>query len=208
MKTMYLKTLSAIFTLGSLLTLSSCKDDDPKKEDVPELITQVVLTFNKADGVAEPIVITATDPDGDGVLPVTIDDDIRLASNTTYTLKIQLHNTLAEPTDDAYNITAEVEEEGDEHMFFFGWTNNVFTDPAGDGNVDTRTDAVNYEGAGNSIDANGLPLGLTTTWTTAATGTGTFRLLLKHQPELKSETSNSNTGETDLDVTFGLEILE
>lgn len=208
MKTMYLKTLASIFVLGSLLLLSSCKEDDPKKEDVPELITQVVLTFSKADGAAEPIVVTATDPDGDGVLPVTIDDDIKLASNTAYALTIQLHNTLAEPTDDAYNITAEVEEEGDEHMFFFGWTNNVFTDPAGDGNVDARADAVNYDGASNSVDENNLPLGLTTMWTTAATGTGTFRLILKHQPDLKSETSNSSTGETDLDVTFGIEILE
>jgi hypothetical protein len=163
-----------------------------------------MLTFN-SDG-NEPIVVTATDPDGDGVQPVTIDDDIALSANTTYTLGIQLLNTLAAPTDDAYNVTAEVEEEGDEHMFFFGWTNNVFASPAGNGNVDNRTDAVTYEGAANSVDANGLPLGITTTWTTAATGTGTFRIILKHQPDLKSATSDSSVGETDLDVTFNIAV--
>ena len=96
-----------------------------------------------------------------------------------------------------------MEEEGDEHLFFFAWTNNVFADPAGDGNVDNREDALNY----NDEDAGGLPLGLSTNWTSAASSsTGTFRVILKHQPELKSATSSSSTGETDLDLTFTINI--
>jgi hypothetical protein len=90
-------------------------------------------------------------------------------------------------------------------MFFFGWTANLFADPTGDGNIDNRTDAVNYSGASNALDENNLPLGLTTTWTTTgSSGGGTFRVLLKHQPELKSANSTSTVGETDLDLTFNI----
>ncbi len=113
-------------------------------------------------------------------------------------MSITLVNALAEPSDPAYNITEEVEEEGDEHMLFFSWTNNVFSSPAGDGNIDNRADAVNYD----DEDANGLPLGLQTSWTTAEASSGNFRIILKHQPDLKSDTSDSSTGETDLDITF------
>ena len=96
-------------------------------------------------------------------------------------------------------------------MFFFAWTNNTFSNPTGNGNIDSRADAVNYTGGNNSKDANGKPLGLTTTWTstsTLGTGTlsGTFRVLLKHQPDLKTDLSDSNAGETDLDLTFTLNV--
>jgi hypothetical protein len=185
----------------SLLLISGCDDDDPVKEDVPELITQVTLTFTPAAGGAA-IMVTATDPDGEGVQDIQVDGPIDLAATQNYTLAITLINGLAQPADPEYNVTEEVEEEGDEHMFFFSWTNNVFSDPVGNGNIDSRPDVVNYE----DEDTNGLPLGLETFWTTAGASTGNFRVLLKHQPELKTVTSDSNTGETDVDVTFPINI--
>jgi hypothetical protein len=120
---------------------------------------------------------------------------------------LTLINQLAESTDPAYNITDEVEEEGIEHQFYFGWTGNVFSNPTGNGNIDNKDDAVNYTGGSNSKDANNRPLGLTTSWTSAVNVTsGTFRVLLKHQPDLKSDTSDSNTGETDLDISFTINV--
>jgi hypothetical protein len=118
---------------------------------------------------------------------------------------------LAAITAPAYDVTAEVEEEGDEHQFFFAWSNNTFSNPTGDGNIDKRADPINYTGGTNSVDANKRPLGLTTTWTTATpAGTaalaGTFNVLLKHQPNLKTDTSDAKTGETDLDLTFTLNV--
>jgi len=182
--------------------LSSCDDEDPVREDVPELITKATLTFTPSGG-GTAVVVTATDPDGDGVEDIEVDGSINLEANKTYVLTMTLVNGLASPSDPAYDITAEVEEEGDEHLFFFAWTNNVFADPAGDGNVDNREDAVNY----NDEDAGGLPLGLNTDWTSAsAASTGTFRVILKHQPDLKSSTSSSTAGETDLDLTFTINI--
>ena len=181
---------------------SACSDDDPKKENTPELITEATLTFTPVGGGAA-VIATATDPDGEGVQDLTVDGPIELATNTSYTLTIGLVNGLADPSEDEYDITAEVEEESDEHMFFFAWTNNVFSDPAGNGNVDNRADDVNY----NDDDDNGLPLGLSTSWTSAAsTVAGTFNVILKHQPDLKSASSTSLTGDTDLDLTFTINI--
>lgn len=192
--------LTSILAISSLGIISGCDSDDPAKEDVPELITKATLTFTPTTGT--PVIATATDPDGDGVKDLEVDGPINLAPNKDYTLTIQLINGLAAVSDPAYNITEEVEEEADEHMFFFSWTNNTFTDPAGNGNVDNRADAVNYL----DEDANGLPLGLETGWTTAGTSSGNFQVILKHQPELKSATSDANAGETDLDVSFTLNI--
>ena len=113
-----------------------------------------------------------------------------------------MYNDLADKDSDEYDISAEVEAEGDEHMIFFGWTGNLFTNPSGDGNIDSRNDPVQYE----DEDVNGLPLGLHTKWTTGASASGSFRILLKHQPDLKNETSTSEIGESDLNVMFEIHI--
>jgi hypothetical protein len=194
-------TIIFIAILG-VLTFSGCDNNDPQKEDVPELITKATLTFTPASGT--PIIATATDPDGEGVQSIKTDGPIVLQKSTSYVLSITLINGLAAPTDAEYDVTSEVEEEGDEHMFFFSWTGNAFQVPDGDGNIDRRADRVDY----TSLDKQGLPLGLTTSWKTAdiATQGATFRILLKHQPMLKSTTSSSNDGETDLDVSFDLRV--
>jgi hypothetical protein len=197
----FLKLMSAALAIASIGFLSGCDDDDPKKEDTPELITKATLTFTPAAGGA-PVVVNATDPDNEGVQPIKVDGPINLAANTSYTLSITLINELADPSEEEYDITAEVEEEGDEHQFFFSWTNNVFNDPTGNGNIDNVGDQVNYE----DEDDNGRPIGLETFWTTAGASSGTFKVLLKHQPDLKSDTSGSSTGETDLDLTFTISV--
>lgn len=196
-----------LFIYVALITismLSGCNSEDPQKEDVPELITKVTLTFVPTTGT--PVVVSATDPDGEGVQSIKTDGPITLQKSTTYVLMIHLINGLAEPNDEAYDVTKEVEEEGDEHMFFFAWTGDAFSDPAGNGNIDNRHDDVLYTSGDNSKDKNGLPLGLTTTWTTAslATSGANFQIVLKHQPGMKTSTSTSNDGETDLDITFQL----
>lgn len=197
-----IRLLMASMVVVLTALLSGCGDDDPEKEDTPELITYATLTFTPTGGGAS-VIVKATDPDGEGVQDLIIDGPINLLTNKTYVLTIELINGLADPSEPEYDITAEVEEEGDEHLFFFGWTNNVFSNPAGNGNIDNRTDAVNY----NDEDDDGLPLGLNTSWTTATTAaSGTFRVLLKHQPDLKSATSTSSMGESDLDLTFTIAI--
>jgi hypothetical protein len=191
------KILTFAFLSASLVTFNGCKKDDPKPEDVPELITKATLTFTPNGGGAA-VVVTATDPDGEGIQDIKVDGPINLAANKTYVLTLDMINGLAKPTDPAYKVTEEIEEEGDEHQFFFSWSNNAFSNPTGNGNIDNRNDVLNYTGGANSKDKNNRPLGLTTTWTSATPAggaiTSSFRVLLKHQPDLKSDTSDSNTG--------------
>jgi hypothetical protein len=201
MNTNFLNILRTAFSIAALTIIVSCDDDEPKKEDTPELITKVTLTFTPTTGGA-PVVVTATDPDGEGVQDISPDGPVTLAVNESYTLAITLINGLAAPSEPGYDITEEVQEESDEHLFFFGWTNNVFSEPAGNGNIDNRSDDVNYE----DEDANALPLGLQTSWIAADVSSGNFHVILKHQPGLKSATSTSSTGETDLDLTFTINI--
>ena len=102
------------------------------------------------------------------------------------------------------DIVAEIAEEADEHQIFFAFTNDAFSNPMGDGNIDNASDAINY----NDEDANGNPLGLNTTWTTGATAisNGNFTVRLQHQPDLKTATSGANDGETDFEIDFVLNI--
>jgi hypothetical protein len=176
--------------------------EEPVKEDIPEFITKLTLTFTPAGGGSS-IEVSASDPDGEGLKDIEPDGDLILIPNETYTLSLNLINELADPTSPEYNITGEVEEEGDEHLFFYAWTNNIFSSPTGNGNVDNRDDDLDY----GDVDDNGLPIGLITTWSVASGVTeGTFRVLLKHQPGIKSTTSTALRGETDLDITFNIQI--
>ena len=188
---------SLLALLFATLFLFSCEDDDvPPEENEEEIITDVTLTFTPDDG-GTPITATAEDPDGEGPQDLAVIDDIVLSENTTYTLTMDLLNSI-----EGESITEEVEEEDEEHMFFFAWTDGLFSDPDGDGNLGAgnRDDAVNYDDS----DDDGNPLGLETTWTTADAGNGTFRVVLKHQPDIKSTTSDSTDGETDVDLSWNL----
>ena len=130
-------------------------------------------------------------------------DSIILAEGVSYDLAVTLTNTLgAEPED----VTEEIMEEDDEHQFFFSFTDGIFSDPSGDGNVDNGADPINY----SDMDENGLPVGLSTAWTAGGhTDTpGEFNIVLKHQPGQKTATSDVNVGGTDLDITLPLIIEE
>lgn len=186
--------------------LAGCDNNDPAKEDVPEMITEITLIFS--DGQGSVVTATATDPDGDGPQGLVVNRTIELAQSTTYTLKITLLNTLAASTSEQHDITAEVAKEADDHMFFFGWTSGLFDNPGGDGNIASRNGLVNYSGGNGAVDSKNLPLGLTTTWTTASSvKAGEFRIMLKHVPAIKTDETGADVGETDLDVTFDLVVI-
>ena len=202
-----MKTNKSLFYLFFLLGFGlvvSCGDDDgpdPMDDEDEEAITELVLTFTPT-GDGDVVTATWLDADGDGVGEPTI-DEIDLVEGTEYTLTMTLANTLEDPDED---ITAEIQEEDDEHIFFFGFTENIFSDPAGDGNIDNRGDELNY----NDQDENGFPVGLSTTWTAGAhtDAAGEFTVVLKHQPDLKTATSDATVGGTDIDATFPINIVE
>lgn len=198
MKLISFATYALLFT--SFLLFTSCDDDDvPPEENEEETITNVTLTFTPTTGA--PVTATWEDADGEGAgAPVFA--PFTLAANTTYTLTIDLLNAI--DPDDIESITEEIEEEDDEHMFFFGFTDGLFSNPTGVGNLGAgnRAEPVNYE----DDDDAGFPLGLETTWTTGDATTGTFRVVLKHQPDIKSATSDSTDGESDVDITWNVTV--
>lgn len=196
----------AVFA-ASLLLLSACNNNDPEPENVPELITKLTLKFTPAGG-GSVVTVTATDPDGEGVQDLKVDGPINLVKGTQYTLALELINGLYQSGQDGYDQTKEILAEANEHQFFFSFSDGVFSSPAGTGNIKANASAV--AGSINYLDkdANNLPLGLSTSWTAAnqTLSDKSFRVVLKHQPEIKSASSTSLDGETDLDITFVLNI--
>ncbi|MEM6629587.1 MAG: hypothetical protein AAF694_07935 [Bacteroidota bacterium] len=182
------------------MIMLSCGEDDPApppEENDEKVITDVILIFETITGGTQTD-FSAQDPDGEGPEGLMAQDTITLRPNVPYKMFILLSNST-----EGENITDQVEAEGDDHMFFFEWTEGLFPDPGGNGNTDSRTDLVNYD----DLDINGLPLGLETFWVTTDTPlSGTFRLVLKYQPTFKSATSTVTTERTDLDITFPIRI--
>ncbi|WP_017731219.1 hypothetical protein [Nafulsella turpanensis] len=194
-----MRSLTTIFALFcSTFIFTACNDDSfPEAENEEELITAVTLTFTPTDGGIAVIANASDTSAEDGNTIVA--EKIVLEANTNYELSIEL-----DPAATETGITEQIIEEADEHLLLFAWTEGLFSDPEGDGNIDERDDPVNY----GDFDANGLPLGLETTWTTGEPASGTFRFVLKHQPDIKSATSGINDGATDLDVIWDIEITE
>ncbi|WP_125185433.1 hypothetical protein [Botryobacter ruber] len=184
MKTLFRPYLAFLF-LGSLLTITACKDDEvPEPDEEQELITTVTLRLDPEDtDKGQSVSATWRDLDGPGGQPET-KETLTLQPNMVYngTLTILDESQTGKTVD----ITAEVREEGEEHQVFY------VVDPQSLLTIQTT-----------DTDNKSRPLGLQTTVTTdEVTGTGTIRIVLKHQPKLKSASSNINTGETDVDIKF------
>ena len=206
MKTIYqIMNVRLLALLFAAVIISSCSDDDdaaPDEENEVEVITNVNLIFTNTEDSSDVVMARAIDPDGEGTMELEILDPINLSASTTYTLSYDIENAL--DPEDVENIAEEIEEEDNEHQIFYSFTNDVFANPAGDGNIDNASDSVNY----NDQDENGYNVGLSTTWTTSDTPSvgGTFTTRLQHQPDLKDGTTGANDGDTDFNLTFELNI--
>ena len=111
-----------------MLFITSCKKDDPIIENEEELITTLIYTLTPEAGGA-PVVLSFQDLDGvDGTMPPTITGGT-LVANTSYNGSLQLLNESVNP---AEVITVEVQEEAEEHQFFFqidpSWLSIAYTD--------------------------------------------------------------------------------
>lgn len=189
-----------LYAVLTLFIFTACEEDDaaPEEENEVEVFTDVKLVFTPIGGGAA-VEAAAQDPDGAGVQELQVLGAINLAANTEYLLSLMIENCLEDPCED---MNEEIAEEAEEHQFFFAFTNDAFTSPVGNGNIDNASDPINYIG----FDGNGNPVGLNTNWTTGSASTGTFTVQLQHQPDVKTATSGSTDGDTDFALTFNLNI--
>ena len=180
-----IKFLSMLALTGILFT--SCSDDDdatPAPVNEEEVITTMNVTL-MAD--SQPTVtLQSQDLDGDGPNAPVIDISGNLAANTTYSGSIELLNETETPAED---ITEEVEEEDEEHQFFFtvggSITEVTYSDQDGDGN----------------------PVGLSFDLMTGDAGSGSLQITLRHEPKKPNDGSLADAGgETDIAQSFTLTI--
>lgn len=180
---MNLKTM-AVAAFAATLLITGCKKDPVEEPNEEELITTMKVTLTPAAGGTAQT-FTFTDLDGDGGAVPTQFDTIRLGPSRVYAASITFTNEAVNPAED---ITTEVSTEGGDHQIYFV--------PTG-ANV-TVTNLNN--------DAGGLPLGLTSTWTTTTASTGKLQITLKHKPGQKAAGDPITKGETDIDLPWNVKI--
>ena len=166
------------------LSFSSCRKDP---EDVNE--EEVITTLNYIlTGGGSTVTLSFQDLDGDGGDAPTVTGDT-LAANTTYAGSLELLNEV-----EGEDITEEIEEEDEDHQFFFQTT----------GDINVAYDA-------EDVDADGNPVGLQNILTTGAAGDGTVTVILRHEPDkggdgvADGDITNAG-GETDIEVTFDVTV--
>ena len=182
MKKQLANSAIAIFIISVLFT--SCKKD-VMEENEEEVITTMKLTFVPVGGGAN-LEFSFDDPDGPGG-SVPTQQAIVLAASKTYNVTVQLLNKTASPAED---ITDEVEAESDAHRFYY-----------------TPSAASNISVAGLNNDAGGIPLGITSVWTTGAATTGKLKVTLRHYPGNPPDKANADAVDspksgTDIEVEF------
>ena len=181
------KSFLPILTLSGLL-FASCSDDDaPEPVNEEEVITTMTITLTPQGG-GTAVILESRDLDGDGPNPPVVTVSDNLTASTTYNGAIVLLNETETP---AENITEEVEEEADEHQFFFTLAPSLSAD----------TSYSNFDGAGN-------PLGTEFELVTQGASTGTLTVTLRHDLKKPNDGSLSDAGgETDIAVIFDLVII-
>ena len=120
------------------------------------------------------------DGEGEEVPIITVSGD--LTAGATYNGSILVLNETEDP---AENITEEIEEEGDEHQFFF----------VVGGGLEVTT---SY----NDLDSNGNPIGLSFTLNANSASSGDFTVILRHEPNKPNNGISDAGGSTDIEVTF------
>ena len=178
-----------LLLLIGIIVIPACDPETPEPPNQEELITTLTYTLESIVDGSE-VVFSFMDLDGDGGESPIISSGA-LQANTNYTCKLELLNEQATPT---INVTNEISAEATDHQFFF-----LPSDP----NISTTY---------IDLDAANFPLGLLTTLRTSDSSTGTFKITLRHKPEKTAtgvstgDISNAG-GDTDIEITFDLEVL-
>ena len=170
----------------SVLVFAACSDDDtPDPVNEEEVITTLTVTLTPAGG-GTAITLRSQDLDGDGPNPPVVTVSGNLDNGVTYNGTLVLLNETESPAED---ITEEVEEEDEEHQFFYTIG----------GGLDATTTYT-------SFDSNSNPLGTTFDLAAGAASSGTLTFTLRHEPTKPNTGLADAGGETDIAVTFNVTV--
>jgi len=188
----YKNILVALSAMAITLFSISCSsdDDDPEPVNEEEVITTMTVTLDPQSGGTD-ITLRTRDLDGDGPNAPVITVSGPLTAGETYDGSIELLNETESPAED---ITEEIEEEDDEHQFFYQIT----------GGLDVTT---SYD----DQDDDGNPIGLEFTLVAGGASTGNLIVTLRHEPDKDasgvSDGDIANAGgETDITTSFQVEV--
>ena len=195
MKTNYLNlnfmktTKFFIMAIFCLTLITSCNDDDDNPEPVNEveLITNVTLTFTNTANAGDVVIMSNVAPDGqEGAFTNSVNG--AFTAGQSYSLALEITNE-SDPADIDDVLNDDVIPEGDEHFFKY---NNTL-------------DMGMIRDASDLAGASGSSLGVSTTWTTGAAGTGNLQIILVHEPDSADDSnqfgSTTGAGE-DFNITF------
>ena len=175
-------------SIFAIALFASCSDDDVPETVLPqEVITTLKLTLEPIGGGTD-IVLEYRDLDADGPNPPVINVSGNLAAGSRYNGAILLLNETVDPPE---NVTEEVDEEALEHQFFYTL--------GGDLNVTTE-----YE----NFDVDGNPLGTELMLSAIEASSGTLTLTLRHEPNKPNTGLADAGGETDIEVTFDVAVVD
>ena len=183
--------LSSLLALSfSILFLASC-DDEPEDPIIPneeEVITTLKLTLID-QATNDTLHFVFQDLSGVGTPPIFSSTDT-LSPNKTYSGMLELLNEQETPAD---TITNEIEDEAEEHQFFY--------------QTDVSSLSINYA----DTDMDGNPIGLASTFVTGpdTNQMGTLTITLRHEPNKFGQGVSGGDitnagGETDIEVNFNI----
>lgn len=187
---------------------------DCDDNDAMELMNLVRLTFTP-EGGGDAVVASFEDEDGGGV-GEGVSEPVVLAAGSTYSLGIEVMNSLADPTED---VTPEIRDEAEQHQVFIygtgvsGPASNAAEALVTHTYADTETDYVE-----NTV-GDDLAVGLVNTIVADTAGSGVeLRVMLRHLPDVNGEPTkvagiaedfangDAVGGGADIDVRFELTV--
>lgn len=188
MKTLHEISTTIVAIAALALIIAACDSTKPDEEGPgeEELITRVVLTLVGTGGASD-VTATATSDSGVGSGVGLQVETLALEAGATYTATIELFND-----EEGEDITEEVDEERDEHQFFYTVSGGLAGLVAFD-----ITDT----------DSNNLPVGLefTVTVDAGAAGDGSVRIQLGHYDDAPKD-GVTVSDETDLDFEMPISV--
>ncbi len=194
MKTIKISILSLIALIG----LNSCSSDDDSTPEIineEEVITTVEVVLTPTTG--DVVTLKSIDLDGDGPNAPVLSVSGPLQAGMLYNGAITLQNETVSP---AELINEEIEEESDEHQFFYQFSSNLGA-------------SVTYTDTENDYLSNGStnPVGLTFSLQANAVASGSFTVTLIHEPNKDASgvaegTLTNAGGERDVEQTFSITV--